>query len=75
MNITKCVKSIAISLTMAMTVVSGMSYSDDTELYVFESSARSGSRPQVLIIFDNSGSMDTEEETDKFYERGEIVNN
>lgn len=33
------------------------SHADDTELYVFEASARNGSRPQVLIIFDNSGSM------------------
>ena len=32
---------------------------DDTELYVYEASARSGARPQMLIIFDNSGSMRT----------------
>ncbi|MBT1443403.1 rRNA (guanine-N1)-methyltransferase [Shewanella sp. JM162201] len=32
---------------------------DDTSLYVYESSSRSNERPQVLIIFDNSGSMDT----------------
>ncbi len=30
---------------------------DDTELYVYESSSRSGARPQMLIIFDNSASM------------------
>ncbi|WP_258405477.1 pilus assembly protein [Shewanella sp. FJAT-52076] len=32
---------------------------DDTSLYVYESSNRSDERPQVLVIFDNSGSMDT----------------
>ncbi|MCL1138933.1 pilus assembly protein [Shewanella pneumatophori] len=52
-------------------MLSGMSFSDDTELYVFESTARSGSRPQVLIIFDNSGSMSTNESTDSFYPRGD----
>ncbi|MBW8184373.1 pilus assembly protein [Shewanella nanhaiensis] len=35
------------------------SLADDTELYVYEASARSGARPQMLIIFDNSGSMKT----------------
>jgi type IV pilus assembly protein PilY1 len=74
MNINKCLKSIIVSMTMALVVVSGMSYGDDTELYVFESSARSGSRPQVLIIFDNSGSMSTDEYTEDFYQRGETVN-
>lgn len=34
-------------------------YADDTSLYVYESSNRSDERPQVLVIFDNSGSMDT----------------
>lgn len=46
------------------------SYSDDTQLYVFESSARSGSRPQVLIVFDTSGSMNEEEITVIPYEVG-----
>ncbi|MGS0824701.1 pilus assembly protein [Shewanella sp. 0m-8] len=73
MKINKCLKSIVVSISMAMTVVSGVSYADDTELYVFESSARSGSRPQVLIIFDNSGSMSTDEYTEEFYDRGETV--
>ncbi|MCL1036870.1 rRNA (guanine-N1)-methyltransferase [Shewanella submarina] len=40
----------------------GGSFADDTELYVFESSVRAGARPQVLIIFDNSGSMRTIEQ-------------
>lgn len=62
-----------ITVATALTMVSGASYSDDTELYVFESSARSGSRPQVLIIFDNSGSMRTKEYSENFYSRGETV--
>ncbi|MCC4831164.1 rRNA (guanine-N1)-methyltransferase [Shewanella sp. 10N.7] len=33
------------------------SFADDTELYVLESSVRSGDNPQVLIILDTSGSM------------------
>ncbi len=53
----------------ALSMISGLSYSDDTELYVFESSARSGARPQVLIIFDNSGSMGTMiEDAEAFYD-------
>lgn len=52
-----------ISLILSSVIVSAASlfmaptHADDTELYVFEASARNGSRPQVLIIFDNSGSM------------------
>ena len=47
---------------VAMLLSSGISYSDDTELYVFESSSRTGARPKVLVIFDNSGSMGTIEQ-------------
>ncbi|WP_163938296.1 pilus assembly protein [Paraferrimonas sp. SM1919] len=36
---------------------------DDTQLYVFESSQRTGIKPKVLIILDNSGSMNTLEST------------
>ena len=36
-------------------------HADDTELYVLESNASGQLRPQVLVLFDNSGSMDTEE--------------
>ena len=35
---------------------------DDTELFVSDVSAQNGIRPQVLIIFDNSGSMRSAEE-------------
>ncbi|MBE8168136.1 MAG: rRNA (guanine-N1)-methyltransferase [Shewanella sp.] len=51
-----------------MLAIVGQSAADDTELYVFESSARSGARPQVLIIFDNSGSMGREEPSDSPYD-------
>ncbi|MCL1067548.1 rRNA (guanine-N1)-methyltransferase [Shewanella olleyana] len=37
---------------------SGQNLADDTELYVTESSIRTNERPQVLIIFDTSGSME-----------------
>ncbi|ABV86417.1 pilus assembly protein [Shewanella pealeana] len=50
-------KRILTAVAFAVVVLSGASHSDDTELYVYESTARSGARPQVLIIFDNSGSM------------------
>jgi len=48
---------------VALTSVSGSIFADDTELYVSESSVRTGNRPKVLIIFDNSGSMKTIEST------------
>ncbi|MBR9729534.1 pilus assembly protein [Shewanella intestini] len=37
---------------------SAFNMADDTELYVTESSIRTNERPQVLIIFDTSGSME-----------------
>ncbi|RJY10414.1 rRNA (guanine-N1)-methyltransferase [Parashewanella spongiae] len=49
------------STLFSLIAFAGLSVADDTELYVFESSVRSGARPQVLIIFDNSGSMRTNE--------------
>ncbi|WP_335917657.1 pilus assembly protein [Shewanella chilikensis] len=51
-----------LSVLMAMVVVSGVTIADDTELYLIDSTVRSGKRPQVLFIFDNSGSMSTEDE-------------
>ncbi|QDF66362.1 type IV pilin biogenesis protein [Shewanella sp. SNU WT4] len=50
------------SILMVLTGVSGVVYADDTELYLMDSSVRSGKRPQVLFIFDNSGSMSTEDQ-------------
>ncbi len=55
-------KKLGVFSLFAILLSSGSSYSDDTELYVFESSSRTGSRPKVLVIFDNSGSMGTIEQ-------------
>ncbi|MGL5391973.1 MAG: hypothetical protein ACRDA8_11490, partial [Shewanella sp.] len=52
-----------IGMLTIVTCVAGVSFADDTELYVSESSVRTGNRPKVLIIFDNSGSMKTIEST------------
>lgn len=41
----------------ALIVVGAVAVADDSELYVKEISVRTGYRPQVLVIFDNSGSM------------------
>lgn len=41
---------------------------DDSELYVKEISVRTGYRPQVLVIFDNSGSMKDEIKTPMPYD-------
>lgn len=46
-------------------------FADDSEIYVYESSARTGDKPQVLIIFDTSRSMENNDETiSTFYDRG-----
>ncbi|MCH7424382.1 PilC/PilY family type IV pilus protein [Shewanella sp. MM_2022_3] len=52
-------------LALAVTSISTSTstFGDDTELYVKESTTRTGARPKVLVIFDNSGSMSTEEIT------------
>ena len=61
-------KYLAISLLL---LISTMSFSEDIELYVSEAVKLASKKTQVLIIFDNSGSM-TKEETVKFrYEPGE----
>ncbi|MCU8015580.1 rRNA (guanine-N1)-methyltransferase [Shewanella sp. SM72] len=57
------IKRLACSILLALTFVSAFSFCDDTELYVKESTTRTGARPKVLVIFDNSGSMSTEEIT------------
>lgn len=53
------IKKLACLTLSAMVIASGLTFADDTELYVFESSTRTGARPKVLVIFDNSGSMAT----------------
>ncbi|MCS6207697.1 pilus assembly protein [Shewanella baltica] len=57
------IKKLACSTLLVLTFVSAYSFGDDTELYVKESTTRTGARPKVLVIFDNSGSMSTEEIT------------
>ncbi len=53
-------KLLIITLTILLTVfTSGYSYSEDIDLYIGDVAQRTGNRPQVLIIFDNSGSMNT----------------
>ncbi|MGL6561559.1 hypothetical protein [Aeromonas hydrophila] len=47
-------------LLMLVTVMPAMatnSYSDDTELFVYDFSKAGDFRPKILIVFDNSGSM------------------
>jgi type IV pilus assembly protein PilY1 len=69
-------KQLLSTLLFAFLAYSSISFADDTELYVLESTARTGSKPQVLIIFDTSGSMSTSFSTDDPYSRGnENVNN
>ncbi|QSX41649.1 pilus assembly protein [Shewanella cyperi] len=56
------IKKLVFSAIASLTVISGMSFGDDTELYLISSDVSTGKRPQVLFIFDNSGSMSTEDE-------------
>ncbi|MFB2857525.1 pilus assembly protein [Aeromonas allosaccharophila] len=41
----------------AMPVLANSSYSDDTELFIYDFSKAGDFRPKILVIFDNSGSM------------------
>jgi type IV pilus assembly protein PilY1 len=43
-------------------------YSEDIELYIGDAAQRTGNKPQVLIIFDNSGSMNSLESVDEPYD-------
>lgn len=42
-------------------LISSFAFSEDIELYISESIKQTKTRPQVLIVFDNSGSMGTRE--------------
>ena len=44
-----------------LTLVSTSLIAEDIELYIGNTAQRVGNKPQVLIVFDNSGSMGTEE--------------
>jgi type IV pilus assembly protein PilY1 len=50
-----------------LTFMSLITYSEDIELYIGDAAQRSGNKPQVLIIFDNSGSMNRLELVDEPY--------
>ena len=49
-------------LTIAILfVLSSNSFGEDIELYIGDAAQQAGTKPQVLIIFDNSGSMNTDQ--------------
>ncbi|MEZ9370815.1 pilus assembly protein [Shewanella sp. 10N.286.51.B2] len=51
-------KKIIFSLIFILCGIASISFADDTEIYVTEASVRTNDVPQVLIIFDTSGSME-----------------
>ncbi len=51
-----------LAIFTAVLVISAFAFADDTELYLIDSGVKSGKRPQILFIFDNSGSMGTEDQ-------------
>ena len=60
-------KVLALVLTCALTI-SFFSFSEDIELYISDTVKQAAQRPQVLIIFDNSGSMGTKENVNAYYD-------
>ncbi|MGB1261531.1 MAG: pilus assembly protein [Cognaticolwellia sp.] len=54
--------------TSLLLMASAMSYSEDIELYLSEKAKTAAKKTQVLIIFDDSGSMDTEETVTASYD-------
>ena len=57
----------------ASSLITLTTVADDTELYVSGGSARSENRPKVLIIFDTSGSMSTNQTAKEFYPRNDNI--
>ncbi|MBA6362179.1 rRNA (guanine-N1)-methyltransferase [Colwellia sp. BRX8-4] len=55
-------------LCSALIFTSLAAYSEDIELYIGDAAQRTGNKPQVLIIFDNSGSMNSLESVDEPYD-------
>lgn len=55
------------TLLFTTAIVSLFAFSEDIELYISETVKQLGLRPQVLIIFDNSGSMGTLESVNESY--------
>ncbi len=62
-------KKLLVGLTA---VISTLSFSEDIELYVSDAVKQIGQRPQVLIIFDNSGSMGTLDSVNEDYDPGTV---
>ncbi|SFD24791.1 pilus assembly protein [Pseudoalteromonas denitrificans] len=58
-----------LTLVVAL-LLAEISHSEDIELYVGDTKIQSGTKPQVLIIFDNSGSMGTAITTVEDYKPG-----
>jgi type IV pilus assembly protein PilY1 len=56
----------------SLILVSITSFSEDIELYISEAVKQSNQKPQVLIIFDNSGSMGTELYVNEDYDPDEL---
>jgi type IV pilus assembly protein PilY1 len=63
-------KLLASSMVIFLLLLSTFSFSEDIELYISETIKQSQTRPKVLVIFDNSGSMGTEEFFKKAYNPG-----
>ena len=54
-------------IALFLLTFTSMSFSEDIELYISDTVKQAKKRPQVLIIFDNSGSMGTKERVKKPY--------
>lgn len=52
------VRTLWMALLAALPAMADSGYSDDTELFIYDFSKAGDYRPKVLVIFDNSGSMD-----------------
>jgi type IV pilus assembly protein PilY1 len=61
-----------ILLLSALCIISMASFSEDIELYISEAVKQANQKPQVLIIFDNSGSMRTELYVNEDYNPDEL---
>lgn len=51
-------KAILVGVIFSFIMQTGSVRADDTELYILDLSTQAGVQPRVMIIFDNSGSMD-----------------
>jgi len=58
-------------LLISLLLLPSISIAEDIELYIGNSAQRAGGKPKVLIIFDNSGSMNTTEEIKTPYDPNE----